>query len=88
VPLDHHEGFGRLAISPDSRTLVSVAVTGTVKFWDLPTGQEILKRLADTDRLTCVAFSPDGRTLLAGTAPECDGGPYSLLMFRGQPPGQ
>jgi WD40 repeat protein len=86
--LDHHEGFARLAISPDSRTLVSVAVTGTVKFWHLPTGQEIPIRLADSNRLTCVAFSPDGRTLLAGTRPEREGGPYALVMFRGEPPGQ
>ncbi|HEY7309265.1 MAG TPA: hypothetical protein VH643_07920 [Gemmataceae bacterium] len=34
----------------------------------------------------CVASTPDGRTLLAGTKPTKEGEPCPLLMFRSVPP--
>jgi WD40 repeat protein len=55
----------RLAISPDSRTLVGSESDGTLRIWDLETG-ELRKTLAEAAARFCcpVAFSPDG-TLLA-----------------------
>jgi WD40 repeat protein len=52
-------GVEAVAFSPDGRRLASVSQDGTVKVWDVATGQEFLS-LKGHDS---VAFSPDGRRL-------------------------
>jgi WD40 repeat protein len=51
-----------VAFSPDGQRLASGGRDGTVKVWDVATGQETLN-LEETDMVYRVAFSPDGQRL-------------------------
>lgn len=61
------------ALSPDGITLVvsekasPFADTGTVKFYDAPTGKELVVLPDLTVPVTGIAFSPDGKTLTTST---------------------
>jgi WD40 repeat protein/tRNA A-37 threonylcarbamoyl transferase component Bud32 len=52
-----------VAISPDGKTLAACAIDGTVKLWDLGSGQ--CRRTLSAHQGACrdVAFSPDGKLL-------------------------
>jgi RNA polymerase sigma factor (sigma-70 family) len=71
-----------LAYSPDGRMLASAAGSydkaaaarldpnigylGELKLWNLATGKEIASLKGHSQRVTCVAFSPDSKTLASG----------------------
>ena len=59
----HNDVITRLAWSPDGSTLASAPKDGTVRLWDLETGE--LRRVFDCDSASVysVAWSPDGRLL-------------------------
>jgi RNA polymerase sigma factor (sigma-70 family) len=57
---------GRLAFSPDSRTLLSGGWDKTLRLWELATGKEVL-RIEALDHVNAVAFAPDGRSVAAAT---------------------
>jgi serine/threonine protein kinase/WD40 repeat protein len=71
------------AFSPDGRTLATGDYDGRIRLWDAqtlrPRGEPLVHKAAGTDlpysvrSLAALAFSPDGRMLLAGYGPE--GGP-------------
>ncbi len=56
-----------VAFSPDSLTLASGSFDGTIKLWNLVTGQELRTLTGHTDKVFSVAFSPDGQTLASGS---------------------
>ncbi len=57
-------GAGKaVAYRPDGRRLAGAAGDGTVKVWDLATGQVVLTLAADAESADGVAFSPDGTRL-------------------------
>jgi WD40 repeat protein len=56
-----------LAFAPDGLSLATVTEAKTVQIWDIPSGEEQTKFLGATMPLRCVAFSPDGRKLAAGS---------------------
>jgi RNA polymerase sigma factor (sigma-70 family) len=58
----------RVALAPDCRTMVTVSQHGTLRFWDMLTGEEVLHRGGAPARVTSVAFSPDSKLLATGHA--------------------
>ena len=58
----------RLEFSPDGTRLAAGHYGGTVKVWDLTTGQETLTLKGHTGMCTGLAFSPDGHRLISASA--------------------
>lgn len=54
-----------VAITPDGRRPIAASYNGTLKVWDLQTGQE-LAAVALEGVLGCAALAPDGVTILTG----------------------
>jgi WD40 repeat protein len=64
-PLKGHTGaLSSLSFSPDGKRVATGGQAGTVKIWDVATGQETLT-LKGIGVLTGLAFSPDGRCLIS-----------------------
>ena len=63
--IGHTEGIRAVAFSLDSRTLASGSRDGSVRIWDVVTGEH---RVAlTTAPVSTLAFSPDSRTLAVGS---------------------
>jgi WD40 repeat protein len=58
-------GIGKASFSADGKRLATAPGDGTVKVWDMTTGQQILSLSGPGTQVICVAFSPDGRWLAA-----------------------
>jgi WD40 repeat protein len=78
--LPHTNAVNSVAVSPDGKILAagtgrwlfmskdpSAPEPGTVRLWDLETGQEMATLKGHTDTVRSVAFSPDGRLLATGS---------------------
>jgi serine/threonine protein kinase len=61
----HTGGINGLAISRDSRRILSGARDKTLRLWDVETGKEIRRFEGHTGAVSCVALSPDGRRALS-----------------------
>jgi WD40 repeat protein len=59
--LQHDTWLTAVAFSPDDRSVASADHSGTIRLWDVKTGQRQLELPAKAG--TKVAFSPDGKTL-------------------------
>ena len=80
----HIDQVTSVAWSPDGQRLASASRHGTVKVWDVRTGQELLNL---EERLTSVAWSPDGQRLASGFIRqdgEGVGGPHRQGTARAQ----
>ena len=65
------DGFGALALSPDGKILahartLPMTVNTTVYLYSTETGETLRTLKAFTDRITDLAFSPDGKTIAGG----------------------
>jgi WD40 repeat protein len=67
VLIGHEDGVVSLAFAPDGRRLASASGDGTVRVWDVATGEH-LGRWDHGGIATAVAFSPDGRRLVYGVS--------------------
>lgn len=57
-------GFDSVAFSPDSKILAAND-NHDVKLWDVESGKEIAKLSGHSDKVTCVAFNPKNKRILA-----------------------
>ncbi|MDP6720599.1 MAG: hypothetical protein QGF59_18195, partial [Pirellulaceae bacterium] len=55
------------SFSPNGRRIATASGDGTVKLWDMATRREVLSLGQNEGPLLSVAFSPDGRLLVAAT---------------------
>ena len=64
----HSTGVWSLAFSPDGKSLASQASNGTLKFWNLETRDHstLIERAGGDGNGNSLAFTIDGRTLIAG----------------------
>jgi hypothetical protein len=68
--LDYFQAEGQLAVfSPDGRFLATKSMTDQkVQLWDVRTGKELQGFPESKQPITTLAFSPDGKAILAGRA--------------------
>jgi len=59
---------GGMAVSPDGRIFATGQNDGTIRIWNLNSGQELAVLHGHTDAVTSIAFSSDGQMLLSGSA--------------------
>ncbi|NER04798.1 MAG: hypothetical protein F6K17_20440 [Okeania sp. SIO3C4] len=76
----HQANVRSVAISPDGKTLASGSGDGTVKLWDIPTG-EMLVSFWHSGVVTAVGFTADGRTVIGCSA---DRGMKSWNIYTGR----
>jgi len=63
----HQRPAKSLAFSPDGKMLASGSEDGTIRFWDIPSGQPRAIIRAHTMPVLAVRFSPDGKTIASGS---------------------
>lgn len=61
----HTGPIGRIAWSPDGRTLASPSADSTIRLWNSETGQCVRKLKGQGGGHECVAFDPAGKILAA-----------------------
>ncbi len=59
----HADNITAMAFHPDGKTLASSSNDGTIKIWDIATGELRLNR--DAHVASALKFTPDGRTLIS-----------------------
>ncbi|MEG3932392.1 MULTISPECIES: WD40 domain-containing protein [unclassified Microcoleus] len=64
----HSDSVYSITFTPDGQTLASGGADGTIKIWNLNTGQGICTLTEHTDAVVSLIASPDGKTLLSGSA--------------------
>jgi WD40 repeat protein/serine/threonine protein kinase/tetratricopeptide (TPR) repeat protein len=61
-PLQHRNGVGAVAFSPDGQSVLTVSGDRTARLWSVPAGEPLTAPLAHQDSATLAAFAPDGRS--------------------------
>jgi WD40 repeat protein len=66
--LKGHQGLIRsVAVSPDSKSVLTGSFDGTARLWSAATGEPIGEPLTHAARVRVVAFSPDGNLAATGS---------------------
>ena len=64
---EHRSLVGRLAVSPDGKTLLSGSWDGSVRFWELESGKPCFTSPMHNNAVTSLAIGPDGKSLASGS---------------------
>jgi WD40 repeat protein len=65
--LKHDGNVVAVAYSPDRKTLATASEDQTIRFWNAATGKQTGKITTKGEKLTALAFAPDGRVLASGS---------------------
>jgi WD40 repeat protein len=60
----HEAEVNSVLFTPDGSRIVSASEDDTIRIWDSRTHE--LQRTIPTDKVMCLAISPDGKTLITG----------------------
>jgi WD40 repeat protein len=63
----HTSPVDAVAVTPDSRHVISGSRDGTLRVWDLATGETKTTLQGHNDRVNTVAITPDGRYVVSGS---------------------
>src|SRR5712691_11765849 len=63
----HEKIISRIAWSPDGRILASPSEDGTIRLWNIQTGELLRTLTGHTGWVVSVAWSPDGKVLASGS---------------------
>ncbi len=63
--LGHTAGIGELVFSPDGRKALSCSEDGTIRLWEVDTGEQIRTLIGHRGAVKSVVFSRDGRSALS-----------------------
>ena len=66
VLVGHDSGVDAVAVAPDGRWLVSSGSDGTVRIWDVATGEQRAVLAGHSGPVRAVAVAPDGQWLVSG----------------------
>ena len=61
----HTHWISSLAFSPDGKMLASDSRDGTIRLWDVITGEQKWTLEKDSDDATMLSFTPDGKTMVS-----------------------
>jgi WD40 repeat protein len=65
-----HDNDSVVAFSSDDRWLASGHTDGTIRIWDMASGQEVRRLVGHDAPITSVCFAPDGRTIVSSAGVE------------------
>lgn len=80
----HKDEVYDLAFSQDNLLLASASWDGSVKLWQVASGQELLTIPSKSGVVWCVAFSPDDRVLAFGSGSNIKGSGEVTILRTGQ----
>ena len=69
-------GATNAAFAPDGRTLATASADGVVRLWEVATWKVRAEFRGHRDRVTAVAFGPDGRLFTGGSTPSSSAGTF------------
>lgn len=64
----HTLSISRVTVMPDRQRIISSSEDGTIKIWNLPTGEVERTVFSHIGMVTCVAVTPDGRYIVYATS--------------------
>jgi WD40 repeat protein len=56
-----------VAVTPDGKQVISASNSGTLKAWNLETGEELFPLMAHSDSVNAVAVTPDGKQMISSS---------------------
>jgi len=56
-----------VAVTPDGKQVIAGSMYGTLKVWNIQTGEELFTLNAHSDSVTTLALTPDGKRLISGS---------------------
>ena len=67
LAVSHEDSVTAVAVTPDSRYVISGSSDTTVKIWDLLTGSEVRTLTGHKDAVNSLAVTPDSRYVISGS---------------------
>jgi len=58
----------KIAVTPDGKQVISASNSGTLKVWNIQTGEEIFPLMGHSDSVNAVAVTPDGKQMISSSS--------------------